>query len=56
MNKITCRCVCCGALRTLTEDDPIDEDGPCCEVCFGPMIPVKAETTRKTKRDEKEST
>jgi hypothetical protein len=51
MTKITCRCITCGHVQDFTEADPIDEAGPSCEVCCGPMIPVKAETVRKTERD-----
>ena len=51
MTKITCRCITCGYVRSFTEDDLIDESGPSCDVCCRPMIPVKAETMRKTERD-----
>jgi hypothetical protein len=51
VNKITCRCITCGAIRSFTDDDPIDEFGPSCEVCCGPMLPFKAEKMRKTERD-----
>jgi len=51
MNLITCRCIFCGHHRTFTDDDPINEAGPSCEKCMGPMVVVKAETIRKTERD-----
>lgn len=51
MMKVTCRCITCGHVQSFAEDDPIDECGPSCEKCFGPMVPIKAETMRKTERD-----
>lgn len=41
--KIHCRCVGCKAVRVYTEDDPVDEDGPCCDRCGMPMVPFKIE-------------
>lgn len=43
MLKITCKCPVCGYKRIYTEDDKIDEAGPHCDKCFGPMIAEKAE-------------
>jgi hypothetical protein len=48
MTKITCKCVLCGAKRVYTEDDKIDELGPSCEKCMGPMTVEKVERRMRT--------